>query len=509
VRPFTHFAVGLLILGAFSLAAPAAHADFDLRVSWPTVAEVNPAVDSYRISVSDTGPGALEARWLGHVVPIDHFANLDLSFVEDGVGRVEIWRCDPSCEWAGVSSPTLRVFHHLDVAAEPLTVGTNTSLTTRVTISPVAAYSPIQLDWRVVSGTSPDGPVLAHGTASATPTPWQTVSVTVPLALTLPPDLTAGASYSWVTDVSMPFAGGSLVASSGAQPLIVDQTPPEITATQQGDLVEPWTDGYLDSVSVVMSSSEDGLVGMQVLDEGGAVVTQARQMLAYLAGHTATLSWNGRDAGTGKPVAPGGYRLLVTSTDRVGNAATASFPVVVGDGKLQFVSWHSPTLRPSSGIKARLVGRCARLQTPSSEGWPGSIGYLANARCDHQHSSDSLAWTEYSAVLPHSYQGRYQSLQFEAQALVQSGRRYLEVGPLARTDGSWNNYAQRYSASLAWRSVGYGKPSRYITATDDGATIRWRVGDQDDSRIAVKRLRLSVDYFALVHQDGTVEIPQG
>lgn len=509
MRPFTRFAVGLLVLGAFSLAVPAAHADFDLRVIWPTVAEVNPAVDSYRITVSDSGPGALEARWLGQVVAIDHQASLDLGFSEEGVGRVEIWRCDPTCEWAGVSSPSLRVFRHLDVAAEPLTVGANTSVTTPVTISPVASYAPIQLDWRVVSGTSPDGPVLAHGTATATPTPWQTVSVTVPVTLSLPPDLIAGASYSWFAQVSTPFAGGSLVASSGARTLTVDRTPPGITATQQGDLVEPWNDGYLDSVSVVMSSSEDGLVGMQVLDADGLVVTQAQPMAPFIAGHTATLSWNGRDTRTGKPVGPGEYRLSVSATDLVGNASTASFPVRVGDGQLQFVTWHSPTLRPDSGIKARFVGRCSRLQTPASEGWPGSLGYLANARCDHQHSSDSLVWTEYSAVVPRSYHDRYQNLRFGAQALVQSGRRYVEVGPLMRTNGSWNSFAQRYGASLEWRSVGFGSPSRYVTPTNEGGTLRWRVGARDDSRIAVKRLRLSVDFFALVHQDGTVEIPQG
>ena len=81
-----------------------ARADFDLRVTWPTRTEVNPTQTAYRITVSDTGPGSLEARWSNTVVPVPQSGSVDLPLAVDGVGRVEIWRCvSGTCHWAGAS----------------------------------------------------------------------------------------------------------------------------------------------------------------------------------------------------------------------------------------------------------------------------------------------------------------------------------------------------------------------------------------------------------------------
>lgn len=477
-----------------------ARADFDLRVIWPTVSLVNPGQSTYPITVSDTGPGTLEARWLGSVVAVSHNGTLDLPLSPDGTGRVEIWRCTPTCAWAGVSSPLLTVRRTLTMSAAPLRIGVAPELQATVTISQLFTPGSLDVSWRIAAGSDGTGATLASGQEVVASSTKPTFTVTPP------PDLVAGGDYSWVVTVTAPFGTGTVNGSAAAQPVLVDKTAPQVAATANVDHIEPATDGYLDSVFVDVSASESLKARLEVADADGSLVAQ-RPEQSIAAGATARLAWDGRLT-NGKIAAQGDYQLLLSVTDLFGNQQTTSFPVSVGDGKLAYLTWRS-TLKPASNIKARGVATCAALKIPSQSQGAGSVGYVADAKCYHQGTDDNVVWTQYVAKLPPAFKNHYRRLTIDSLASGRSGyKSILRVGPVL-TDGSpWDPEYRMIGVGVDWREMALGV-ARATTQTADGGLMTWRAGTDHQARVDVKRFRITIDHQVLLHPDGTWEIPIG
>ncbi|MCB0907656.1 MAG: hypothetical protein KDB63_11125 [Nocardioidaceae bacterium] len=476
-----------------------AHADFDLRVVWPTDKRVNPDDSTYSITVSDTGPGSLEARWLDDTIAIPHNGTLGLPLAQNGNGRVEIWRCTPTCEWAGVSSPTLSVRRSLTVTAQPLLIGAAPTLTASVTIPEIWESGALDLGWVLADGPDGTGTTLASG-QEIVPTSHQPT-----FTITAPEGLVAGGDYSWVVTVTAPFGSGTLTGSTAAQPVLVDTSAPDVAATASLDHIEPFVDSYRDAVVVDVPVSEVVHARLDVLDSGGApVVTGWNQYVG--AGTTAHLTWDGRTP-NGKVATPGDYQLDLTVTDLFGNQQTASFPVSVGDGKLAYLTWQSADLKPAKGIKARGVSSCASLKIPSATQGAGSVGYLADATCYHRGTEDNLVWTEYVAALPAAFKNHYRRLTIDSLASGRSGfKSRLLVGPV-RTDGSpWDPEYRQIAKGVTWREMVI-PVVKATTQTADGGKMTWRAGTEHQARVDVKRFRLTIDYQVLMHPDGTWEIP--
>lgn len=496
--------LALALAAALGLVLPLlsmteAHADFDLRVIWPTVSLVNPTQSTYSITVSDGGPGTLQARWQGAVTAISHNATVILPLATDGNGRVEIWRCTPTCEWAGVSSPVLTVRTTLWLTAQPLRVGTAPELQASALIYELYMPGSLDVTWRIAAGPDGTGATLATGhevMASA---------IQPTFIVTPPPDLMAGGDYSWVVTVTAPFGSGTVTGSSAAQPVLVDKTAPEVAATASLDHIEPVVDNYRDVVVVGVPASETLHARLDVVDSDGApVVTGQDQLVA--AATTTHLAWDGRKA-NGTIAPPGDYELDLTVTDLFGNQQTASFPVSVGDGTVVYLTWHSGALKPASNIRARSVGTCAALKIPSRTQGPGSAGYVADATCYHRGTDDNLVWTQYVATLPAAVKNHYRRLAIDSLASGRSGlKSMLLVGPVP-TDGSpWDPERRRIATGVEWREMVISV-ARAITQTADGGQLTWRAGAEREARVDVKRFRITIDYQVLMHPDGTWEVP--
>lgn len=491
-----------VVLGLVSPMSPTtqAHADFDLRVIWPTVKLIDPSRTSYAVTVSDSGPGALEARWLGSSVPIPHHGTLELPLTQVGDGRVEIWRCTTTCEWAGVSSPVLGVRTSLPVYAEPLMVGAATEIDASVLVAELFAAGTLDLTWRITAGTDGTGETLATGHPTVAFGHRPTFSVTPP------PTLVAGGDYSWVVTVTAPFGDGTLTGSSAAQPVLVDKTAPAVVATATVDHIEPAADNYLDQVVVDVPANEQLRVRLDVVGpQGSTVVTGQTWNLG--PGGTAHLAWDGR-LPSGKIAPPGDYVLDLRVTDLFDNLQTTTFPVAVGDGKLEYLTWQSPALKPANSIKARAAGACASLKIPSATQGAGSVGYVADARCFRPGTDDNLVWTQYVAQLPASFKNRYRGATIDSLASGRSGvRSSLMVGPI-RDDGTWEPSERRIGPVVEWRELGVPAIPA-IAHTAAGGLLTWRAGTDHRSRVDVKRFRISLDYQVLLHPDGSWEIPVG
>lgn len=477
-----------------------AHADFDLRVIWPTDKLINPTRSTYSITVSDTGPGALQARWYGAVVDIPHNGTLDMPFAEDGTGRVEIWRCTPTCAWAGVSSPELKVRRSLRVIADPLKVGATPQVDASVLVPELFGEGPLDLSWRIVAGSDGSGETLASGHPSVA------YGQRPAFTITPPPGLVEGGDYSWVVTVTAPFLDGTLTGSSEAQPVVVDTTPPEVAATASLNHIEPVVDGYRDRVVVKVPTSETVRARLDVIDPGGATLIDGVTWTVW-AGSTSELIWEGRGA-NGKPAPPGDYTLKLFVTDSFGNVREVTFPISVGDGKHEERHWQSAALKPAKNIMARLVGECAALSIPSTSQGAGSIGYVADATCYHARTDDGLVWTQYVTAIPASVKDRYQHVELESLASGRSGVNARLMSGAVPSDGRWRSDERGIGAVPQWRGQMTSAVGA-VTRSGDSGFLTWRAGVEDRARVDVKRFRINLDYQVLVHPDGTWEVPVG
>ena len=396
----------------------------------------------------------------------------------------------------------LRVYREVTVSTYLVRVGSSPQLEARVALWPLPSSGSLDLTWRIVAGQAGDGATLASGTqaitASSSPRPYYT-NVT----LTPPAELVEGGDYSWVLAVDEPFGGGTLSGSSGPQPVLVDKTAPELSASADVDHFEPSLDGYLDWFSVTAVTAEALNVRIQVYGPDESLVDSTTWASAS-PGVPLSIGWSGRLYDSPDPYPPGDYRVDVLARDYFGNVTTRSFPVSIGDGTLKYVTWKQE-LKPAAGIKKKKVGRCAELAIPSSRGWPGSAGFYAWASCLEFDGPAGKVWAEYATAVPAAFRNHYRNLRIQA---LGSGRgySYLRVGPLRLTTGAWTQRLVRTSAPLLWRGTTLPVGS-FVASTPTGGLVRWRVGAEEETRVDVKLLRLSIDYYALVHPSGEIEIP--
>ncbi len=490
-----------------ALAVTEAHADFDLRVIWPTTREINPDQSSYQITISDTGPGTLEARWGASSTSLPHSGSVSVPLETDGDGRVEVWRCIAGvCDWAGVSSPPLRVHRSITVRTSELRIGNGAEMSTNVTISTVPQIGSVEISWRLVAGLTGDGSTVASGAMMLTPSSgaWKQQSYQAPITLTLPPTLVEGADYSWVVDVTEPFGADMLAGSSDPRTVMVDKTAPLITAAPDVSHLEPVVDGYLDMMQLAVTASEAVSARIDAYGPGGELLSRGSSV-SIQVGSTAQFYWTGRRSnGTAYP--PGDYRIDVVARDLFGNESTASYPVSLGNSELKYLTWQSAQLKPASGITEKNVGACAALKMPSATAGSGSLGYVSDATCYHHRTDDNLVWTQYRTKLPTSYRHRYRELLIQSLASGRSGRgTELITGPVTPA-GSWKGSTVDMGSSLTWRQHKYPAPES-VTQTASGWVMTWRAGTNYRSHVDVKRFRLALEYQVLMHPDGTWEIP--
>jgi flagellar hook assembly protein FlgD len=116
----------------------------------------------------------------------------------------------------------------------------------------------------------------------------------------------------------------------------------------------------------VVHSSEDGTAEATVRDAGGDVVATVD---ALLTSGSATLAWNGHDAG-GNQVPDGTYDIALTVTDLAGNASDAAARQATVYGSLGWVATSRAIFFPQDGDGyAPTTGLSFRLDAPATVSW--------------------------------------------------------------------------------------------------------------------------------------------
>lgn len=499
--------VGLLtaaaLISSLLVALPGgpAHADYDLGVTWPDVSDVNPHVTDYQITVIDSGPGDLYARWGSYhtIQPIPHsgVATIDLPF--NGTERIEVWRCvDGSCEWAGVSSPILSVHNSVDAS---LWV-TQSRVTSPSTVeAQLSAYSFPGLalegfDWELRNAGSD---VLATG-AGPLSAGLNTFEVAVPSGL-------ADGGYTIAVDVHESFAGGPLLGADLTQPLIVDNTPPVVTVTTDLDVVFPYVDSYRDYLTLHVAADEQVSYAFELLDENGDSLGTPSLSTAS-QGPIQDLWWGGRTASGRVPV--GIYRLRVLATDLLGHTATVVSPPVRVDLAQRKTLTMRTELPAAKIVYDRFVGKCSTLAKPSSHRWKDSLGLYSQTKCTNQKNDASVVVMWSAWWLPTAMRGlkSFDRVGIDAYGGAAVGHRnaYLVAG-LIDNRGRFSG-RQQFSGKVGWHYVGsatrQSELSSWVRYQDGHPYVVWSSGLAEGSRYDIRSFRLSATFEALVEPDGTL-----
>lgn len=492
--------VTALFLGfsaAMSVMGPA-QADYNLRVWWPQAIAWNPSAASYEVTVSDDGPGDLEARWGNVATPLPHHGSATIDLTGDGTGRIEIYRCAPTCEWAGMSSPRLGVFAQAEVTGYSFSSGSPATVQSEISLLPAPTDGHADVTWSVLDGDGPGAGVLATGTISVgTSIVWPGSRVTSPVEIDLPAGLPEQDLFI-VYETRYAFEGGVISGVSPPQPISIDVTGPSVTFHGLYRVVYPVTDHYRDSIRLAAVVDESSLLTVEVLlPSGWHTITTG---WAY-PDSPLVFYWRGRTAAG--PLPAGDYTVRVSGSDRFGNHGERLTTVSVDLSELTYVPFEIGPQVPRSQIIDRHVDRCSTLASPSRRGWPGSLGYYSKDLCQ---GSTAPVWTGYRSVLPPSYQHQYRGLGLAAFA-----------APIGADNKLW--VVARYGGRLQYgtqEDIPVVRPGwvstrrswdRSIIDTDAGVALDWRAGTASGDRVDVKLFRIDGEYLALVAPDGTISIP--
>lgn len=497
--------VGLLLAGAIvssalvALPVSPAHADYDLGVTWPDVTQINPNVTDYRITVIDSGPGDLYARWIGGGdQPIPHNGSVDIDLGSDGEARVAIWRCvDGACEWAGVSSPVLSVHRSISLSAwSKQGVGSRSSAwSTHVYPSTFPGLTNLQYAWSLYGAAEEE---LASG--AATRAADGTIETQVPEALT-------DGTYSLRFSASGDFVGGTLSSIPVAVPVVVDNTGPVVKPIK---LSETW---------FFPNGGSDGLIIQADVDEPARlkvdVVTDADgSFVASVLDRTSLSSyvyefWKGKVDGV--VVDPGVYRVRFTATDAYGNeSVTLSGPFHVDLATPQLVT-KSVVVPAAQVIYDKYVGKCSALVTPSSHHWRDSLGYYSQARCGSDKNDAGVVLVWHAMWLPLDASPYvYKRLQVEMYGGPAKGRAkgsFMVMGYL-NAKGRFSERVQ-FNKGLGWHrghnlTRDFKKWFRY---QDGRPYFVWSNGLSAGSRYDVKAFRVTAKAVVMVEPDGTIFTP--
>lgn len=499
---------GCLVLSALvALPTGPANADYDLGVTWPDVAVLNPDVDAYPITVVDTGPGDLFAVWAGARQAVPHDGSVDVDFPSDGQGRVEIWRCiGDVCEWAGVSSPVLSVHRSL-TANLSMVAGRSRSrspgtVTARVYVYRFAGLTDVGFDWALRDGQGSD---LATGTSSLADFDWGAdFDVSVPAGLT-------GGTYPLAVTVHGHFPAGDLVSDELTTEVVVDDVGPVLSTEISAALFFPVADGYHDYVDITTSSSEPAVYRYDLLAEDGSLLNSLSGFSEELA-TGAQRRWTGRAGGD--LVGAGTYRIQVTARDAVGNdSVTVTEPFTVDLARRKTVTTRTE-LAPSKVVYDKFVGKCSSLVSPSSHRWKFSLGYYSQTRCKRDKGNASAVVVWHAWWLPTSMRGlkSYETIwvdQYGGPA-VGHARSYMVMGYID-TAGAFGKRVQ-FNRGVRWHSA-TSVTSQYdfehwIRYQGGRPYVVWSNGLTAGSRYDIKTFSLNVRFEALVEPDGSfIEAP--
>lgn len=491
---------GLIACATLSAPLPA-YADGDLSVSWPDAAFVNPDVGDYVITVSDSGPGELIARWQWGSQPIPHDGSAVLELPTDGQGKVEIWRCDSgTCVATGASSPTIEVHRGIDYRDPSVLVGrAQAPGSWQIEAAHgFAGLADVTHDWTL---RTPDEELVGSGSVSAGGQP--TFDVPAPAGLT-------EGTYLLDIDVRGTFAGAPITSfSTQTVPVEVDLTPPTI------DTVTLWSSWLLPDDerfgSIVMSASADEWASftVDVLADGGTVLGPADEIIQSESHWSMDAWWNGRVGGL--VMDPGHYRFRVTATDQAGNASVAlSDPFLLEHARRRVVT-RRVTARAAGVVEAVTVGRCSALVEPSSRGWKGSLGLYSSETCAGADQGADQVDVQGRWWLPLSSPMRdYRRIRLEVfGGMARGGPRdsTLVVGFLNRAGEPARR--TRCSASVGWHGARHLTENleRWVRYDHGRPFLRWTMAASASTRYDVRGIRLTVRGMAFVRPDGSIAVP--
>jgi flagellar hook assembly protein FlgD len=171
---------------------------------------------------------------------------------------------------------------------------------------------------------------------------------------------------TWRLTATDAWGNGPLLASGT---VTVDTAAPDLAVDGDAAAIpvfSPNGDGSADSVKYVVRSTEPGTARATIRDAGGDVVDTVD---AALAGGSATLTWNGHDAG-GAEVPDGTYDVELGVMDVAGNWSDPALRQATVFGSLGWVAASHAVFFPQDGDKlAPTTGLSFRLDAPATVTW--------------------------------------------------------------------------------------------------------------------------------------------
>ena len=501
-------AAGVAAVAVLVVVPVPAYADGDLSVTWPEATAVNPDVSDYVITVSDTGPGDLVARWSGQSQPIPHDGQATLTLHSDGNSHVEIWRCESgACIDTGVSSPLISV-HREIIYSSPVVLVRHARAPGSWQVEAETGFpglTGLTYDWTL--RTDADEVV---GTGSVADDGGETFDVPAPAGL-------AEGAYLLDIDVRGTFDGAPIQSAVTQTVAVdVDLTAPPITI---GDFDWPWLlpyDEHWDAFWIYASTSEWASFEVDVANDGGTVGPVSATYQTEYDWHVNAF-WDGRVDGVVMP--PGRYFFVVTATDEAGNVSVAYSPTFVLDHARERTVTRSVTRRAADVVTASRVGRCSALTQPSSHGWTGSLGLHSQAWCDATANDADVVEVEHALRLPVGGRDaprlwlKYNItwIRLEAYGAPARGHRSGSTMRMALVDhAGGTDHPLRCGDALVWCSTGNltRSPARWVRRVGGENVLRWTSTVSAGSRYDVRAYRLTVRTRAFVEPDGTIFWPR-
>lgn len=488
-------ALAALTISLLVATADGARADYDLGVTWPDVAAVNPATQAYEIDVVDSGPGTLYAVWNGDWQELPHTGRVALELPTDALGqRVSIYRCASGCEWAGVASPVLNVLRGIEVQVHAMrsVVTAPSSLPVYVSVTPTFVTG-TSYTWRLLSDATPSAVELA---SSASAVPGGLLTVDIPAGLD---DGTALLEVRATVDV-----GAGPVTDTAVVPLTVDVTAPVASLALTRDTVYPVPDDYQDLIRGLVLSDEQGRVKVRIRSLDGAVEGPWGGQTGLAPNRTAK-PYPILELPDGYPPT-GDYLFEALVTDLAGNRVLLTQPFRLSRARVTMVTWDR-TYSAKETLARRFVGSCSSLVSPSSRGWAGSLGLNSGAKCARTSHNASLVLTTHAAWMPDAILHRYGTAVlsvYGGAARHHTGSR-LVTGFVSRDD--------RLAGVLHPAAVGWHRSERvaiehYLRRQDGRPFAVWFAAVGKGWRYDLRSFRIRFRYAALVEPGPPDPIPR-
>lgn len=494
-------AIPLAVIG---LAVPA-YAEPGLTVTWPTTTQVEVPNTVYTINVADTvePQGVLYAEWQGERTEIPHTGDHTFTFAKGGTGTIKVVRCvpvdppteppsDPVCTDTGDVSPQLTVVK----AWTDLSLDRTSTVQKRGDVAKYTVTSPSSANATVTANWS----LRDNNTATVVDSGTATVALNAEGVGTFEVVIDAPtSSYDMLFGLTADIAPFGPHKGGAQDSFELDGDAPSLSAGISSTAFYPYRDGYRDSITLSIKSSEQVKAKIEVLNSAGRVVKTMFQT-AWSSQHQVKI--NGRSA-SGRLLSAGRYTLRVTVTDPVGfqtTKTTRSF--VISHKRLVNKTWKRTFSAAAAlaGPKTSYVGKCSTLRKPSLRGWAGSFGFYSQTKC--RTARESYVQTLSGVWVPKAFQNKYGTFQVSMygggakSGGTRHGRRaYIVMGYINTSDdfaarvqfnGAMGNHAAR---SVAARNFVWGKAKRPY--------VLWSTGLSEGSRYDVKSYTVKLTYTAL------------